>query len=131
MAEVIDTVEDIHTGGPLNGKPGIMMIVFKSPDANVISTVDNVKALLPTLRASILARDQPARGAGSNDDDPRVGEGCDADTGDLDRAGDPGGVSFPAGAAIDDDPERFGAAEPAGDVWRLCICWGTRWTICR
>ena len=37
----------------MNGKPGITMQVFKSPGANVISTVDNVEAILPTLRASI------------------------------------------------------------------------------
>jgi hydrophobe/amphiphile efflux-1 (HAE1) family protein len=53
VADVIDSVEDIHTGGTVNGKPGITMQVFKSPGANVISTVDNVEAILPTLRASI------------------------------------------------------------------------------
>jgi hydrophobe/amphiphile efflux-1 (HAE1) family protein len=53
VADVIDSVEDVHTGGTVNGKPGITMQVFKSPGANVISTVDNVQAILPTLRASI------------------------------------------------------------------------------
>ncbi|MCU1322297.1 MAG: acriflavin resistance protein [Acidobacteriaceae bacterium] len=53
VAQVIDSVEDIHTGGMVNGKPAILVMVFKSPGANVISTVDNVQAMLPTLRASI------------------------------------------------------------------------------
>ena len=53
VAQVLDSVEDIHTGGMFNGKPAILVIVFKSPGANVISTVDNVLALLPTLQASI------------------------------------------------------------------------------
>ena len=53
VADVIDSVEDIHTGGTVNGKPAILMQVFKSPGANVIQTVDNVQAMLPTLRASI------------------------------------------------------------------------------
>ena len=53
VAEVVDGVEDIHTGGTMNGKPAILVIVFKSPGANVISTVDNVLAMLPTLQASI------------------------------------------------------------------------------
>ncbi len=53
VANVVDSVEDIHTGGMFNGKPAILMIIFKSPGANVISTVDNVKAMLPTLRASV------------------------------------------------------------------------------
>jgi hydrophobe/amphiphile efflux-1 (HAE1) family protein len=53
VAQVINSVEDIHTGGTINGKPAILMQVFKSPGANVIQTVDNVVALLPLLRASI------------------------------------------------------------------------------
>jgi hydrophobe/amphiphile efflux-1 (HAE1) family protein len=53
VAEVSDSVEDIHTGGMVNGNPAILLMVFKSPGANVISTVDNVIAMLPTLRASI------------------------------------------------------------------------------
>jgi multidrug efflux pump len=53
VAQVIDSVEDIHTGGRFNGKPAILLVIFKSPGANVISTVDNVQKILPTLRASI------------------------------------------------------------------------------
>ncbi len=53
VAEVTDSVEAIHTGGYLNGEPAILIIVFKAPGANVISTVDNVVKLLPTLQASI------------------------------------------------------------------------------
>ena len=53
VANVVDSVEDIHTGGMFNGKPAILLVIFKSPGANVISTVDAVKALLPTLSASI------------------------------------------------------------------------------
>jgi multidrug efflux pump len=53
VAQVIDSVEDIHTGGLVNGKPGILITVFKSPGANVISTVDKVLALMPQLQSSI------------------------------------------------------------------------------
>ncbi|MDP9038213.1 MAG: efflux RND transporter permease subunit [Acidobacteriota bacterium] len=53
VAEVTDSVEDIHTGGLFNGKPSILIMVFKSPGANVISAVDNVLKILPTLQASI------------------------------------------------------------------------------
>ncbi len=53
VARVIDGVEDIHTGGLFNGKPAILVVIFKSPGANVIETVDNVLAMLPTLKASI------------------------------------------------------------------------------
>jgi len=53
IAHVYDGVEDIHTGGLFNGKPAILIIVFKQPGANVISTVDNVLKILPQLQASI------------------------------------------------------------------------------
>ena len=53
VAEVIDSVENIQSGGRFNGKPGILLIVFKSPGANVISTVDNVLAIVPKLKGSV------------------------------------------------------------------------------
>ncbi len=53
VAEVVDSVEDIHTAGRFNGKKAILVIVFKTPQANVIDTVDNVLAMLPQLKASI------------------------------------------------------------------------------
>ena len=53
VAEVEDGVENIQTGGRFNGQPAILLVVFKSPGANVISTVDNVLAMLPKLRGSV------------------------------------------------------------------------------
>ena len=53
VADVIDSVENIQTGGRFNGKPAILLVIFKSPGANVISSVDNVLALLPKLQASV------------------------------------------------------------------------------
>jgi hydrophobe/amphiphile efflux-1 (HAE1) family protein len=53
VATVVDGVEDVHTGGFFNGKPAILVIVFKTADANVIQTVDKVLAMLPNLQASL------------------------------------------------------------------------------
>jgi len=53
VAEVIDSVEDVHTGGFFNGKPAILVIVFKTSTANVIDTVDRIDSLLPSLQAAI------------------------------------------------------------------------------
>jgi len=53
VAKVVDSVEDVHATGVFNGKPAILVIVFKTSTANVIQTVDNVKAMLPMLKASI------------------------------------------------------------------------------
>jgi multidrug efflux pump len=53
VADVTDSVENIETGGSINGKPGILLIIFKSPGANIIDTVDKIESLLPMLQASI------------------------------------------------------------------------------
>jgi hydrophobe/amphiphile efflux-1 (HAE1) family protein len=53
VAQVVDSVEDIHGMGVFNGKRAILVIVFKNSTANVNETVDNVKAMLPRLQASI------------------------------------------------------------------------------
>src|SRR3984957_4689161 len=53
VANVVNSVEDVHSTGVFNGKPAILVIVFKTSTANVIQTVDNVKAMLPMLEASI------------------------------------------------------------------------------
>jgi multidrug efflux pump len=53
VADVEDAVEDIHVAGLANGKPAVLIIVFRQPGANIIETVDRVYAALPQLRASI------------------------------------------------------------------------------
>jgi multidrug efflux pump len=55
LGEVIDSVQDVRNGGFYNGKPSVLLIISKQPGANVIETVDRVKAILPQLQASIPA----------------------------------------------------------------------------
>jgi len=55
VADVQDSVEDIRNTGVANGKPAVLMIVFRQPGANIIEAVDRVKALIPELQASIPA----------------------------------------------------------------------------
>jgi multidrug efflux pump len=55
VADVQDSVEDIRNAGLANGKPAVLMIVFRQPGANIIDAVDRVKALIPQLQASIPA----------------------------------------------------------------------------
>jgi multidrug efflux pump len=52
VATVTDSVEDIRTGGLANGKPAVLLVVYRQPGANIIETVDRVLKLLPSLRAS-------------------------------------------------------------------------------
>jgi multidrug efflux pump len=53
VAEVEDSVADVRNIGLANGKPGVLVIIFRQPDANVIQTVDRVLALMPYLQSSI------------------------------------------------------------------------------
>ena len=53
MADVEDSVADIHNIGLANGKPGVLVIIFRQPGANIVETVDRVRALMPYLQASI------------------------------------------------------------------------------
>jgi multidrug efflux pump len=53
IATVTDSVEDIRNLGITNGKPGVIIAIFRQPGANMIETADRVKATLPWLRASI------------------------------------------------------------------------------
>jgi multidrug efflux pump len=53
VADVIDSVEDIHQLGLANGKPAIVVRVTRSPGANVIATVDAIKQALPLIEAQL------------------------------------------------------------------------------
>ena len=51
VATVTDSSQDIRQMALSNGKPSILLIVFRSPGANIIETVDRVKAMIPQLRS--------------------------------------------------------------------------------
>jgi multidrug efflux pump len=53
VASVIDSTSNLYTSGLANGKPAVLIIIFKIAGANVIDTVERVKAALPSLEASI------------------------------------------------------------------------------
>ena len=55
VATISRGVENVQTLGLLDGHRAVAMIIRKQPDANVIATVDRIKALLPAIRASIPA----------------------------------------------------------------------------
>jgi multidrug efflux pump len=55
IADVQDSVENIRAAGFVNGKPSVLLILFRQPGANIIDTVDRVKEALPSLKASIPA----------------------------------------------------------------------------
>jgi len=46
-----DSVEDVRAFGMANGKPSVLVVIWRQPGANIIETVDRVRATLPQLRA--------------------------------------------------------------------------------
>jgi len=53
IGDVQDSVENLYTVGYVNNKPAVLIVVNRQPGANIIDTVDRVKAILPGIRASI------------------------------------------------------------------------------
>ena len=53
VGQAVDSVEDIRSAGYANGKPSVLVVIFRQPGANIIETVDRIRALLPQLQAAI------------------------------------------------------------------------------
>jgi multidrug efflux pump len=53
VAQVLDSVEDLRNQGLFNGRPSVMLALYRQPNANIIDTVDRVYELLPQLKASL------------------------------------------------------------------------------
>ncbi len=53
VADVEDSVQDLRNAGSANGKPAVLLVIFRQTGANVIETVDRVRSLLPQLQAAI------------------------------------------------------------------------------
>jgi multidrug efflux pump len=53
VATVTDSVQNIRAGGYLNDKRAVNLIIFRQPGANIIDTVERIKAQLAAIQASI------------------------------------------------------------------------------
>src|SRR5262244_2380126 len=53
VAEVRDSVENLRNLGLSNGKPAVLVTLYRQPAANVVETLARVKAVLPQVKASI------------------------------------------------------------------------------
>ena len=53
VADVTEGQSNIRNAGYLNGVPSITIMIFRQPGANIIDTVDRVRAELPSIEASI------------------------------------------------------------------------------
>ena len=55
VAEVVDSVQDVRNAGEANGRPAVLLIINREPNANILETVQRIKDLMPFLQASIPA----------------------------------------------------------------------------
>jgi len=55
VATVTDSVQDVRNAGMTNAKPAILLMIRKAPEANIIETVDRIRARVPELREIIPA----------------------------------------------------------------------------
>jgi multidrug efflux pump len=53
VADVTDSVQNVRAAGYLNGKRAVTIIIFRQPGANIIATVDRIRAQLPVIQATI------------------------------------------------------------------------------
>ncbi len=53
LGRVTDSVEDVRNLGLANGKPAVLIMVTRQPNANIIETADRVRAVLPQFEASL------------------------------------------------------------------------------
>jgi len=53
VAQVVESVEDVRAAGYVDGKPAVLLVIFRQPGANIIETVDSVRALMPRLMAGL------------------------------------------------------------------------------
>jgi multidrug efflux pump len=55
VGEVVDSVEDLRNLGLINNKRAVLVILYRQPGANIIDTIDRVKAMVPQLQAALPA----------------------------------------------------------------------------
>jgi len=53
IGSAVDGPEDIRNAGYANGKPSVLVMIWRQPGANIIDTVDRIRAALPQLKAAL------------------------------------------------------------------------------
>ena len=95
IGDVVDSVEDLRNAGYANGKPSVLVIIIRQPGANIIDTVDRIRAVLPAAEGRHSAVHRYEGRHGSDRHHPRLGARCGEDPDHLGGAGGAGGVRVP------------------------------------
>ncbi len=109
IAEIDDSVENLRNQGLSNGKPAVLVILYRQPGANIIATVDRVNAILPQLQASIPSAIHVQLTMDRTTTIRTSLLRCRARAVDRGRPRHPRRLSVPAQFARDPDPQRRGS----------------------
>ena len=131
VANVKDSVENTRNAGLSQGKPAVLVILFRQPGANIIDTVDSVKAAIPQLHGGDAQRHGPAHRQRPHHDDPHQPARHRNDPVDRRRAGDDGGVLFLRNARATLIPAIAVPDLASSAPSARCTCSATASTICR
>ena len=116
VGEVTDGVENLRNAGLANGKPAVLIILYRQPGANIISTVDAVKALMPQLQSLDFAGDRRRAGGRPLDHHSHLVARRRTNPDPRGAAGDPRGVRIPAELPRDADAGRCGVGVAGRDL---------------
>ena len=130
VADVADCVENLRNLGLSNGKPAVLVIVFRQPGANIIDTVDTMKAAVPQLMA---AMPHDVDMLSPSTAPPPSAPACRHRThvADRGRPRHPRGVRVPAQRPRHLDPRHRRPGLRHRHLRRRCTCSATAWTTCR
>ena len=53
VGQAVDSVEDLRRAGYMNSQPSVLVVIFRQPGANIIQTVDRIRAALPQVSSAI------------------------------------------------------------------------------
>jgi multidrug efflux pump len=53
VGTIEDSVEDRRNLGLVNGKPGVILFIYKQPGSNVVETIKGLKAAIPQVKAAL------------------------------------------------------------------------------
>ena len=120
VAEVKDSVQDVRNAGMTDAKPAIIL-PSRAPDANIIETVDRIRAELPALQENIPASIQ-LNVAQDRSPTIRIAGRGGTVAGDRHRVGDPGGVHLPALRACHADPSGRRAGRWSASFAAMYLC---------
>ncbi len=112
LGDVVDSVEDVRTEGLVNGKTAVMVVIFRSPGANIIETVDRIRGLLPQLSAAIPQNIDLQGYRGPLPAHPQFPEGRRAHPGHFGHPGHSGGFRLSAELPGHPHPRCGGARLP-------------------